>query len=535
MLVADLRYALSYLYRLAMIRKHILAPRCIAFFIISSLSFLGQAAAQDTELVQVWSNTVATGLGGKITGVHLHISQRDTYETRDVVDRFGRRQFFSGLQTRGVSLGGYNQSERLADMKRAELEARGLQPRVEQQSFPVTTLYVRSNAGMVTAINAETGQIKWSSRAGKEGYPSYSVAANDDHVVALSSTKLYLMDAATGQVLDTVSTLSIPSGTPTLDGKYIYVPTWRGLIEVYSTDRFGRVEYTLGSTSPVVGSVTLSPEALGWACDKGDLYVGNRRQPGMRFRFQSTDSISSPPAYLDGYFFATSLGGFIYAIDETRGSVKWRHSAGGPIDESPLAVDGMVLATTRNGQLVCLDADTGETKWRASGIQTFVSASENRLYCATTDSQLAILDIATGIRVGTQRLGANNLPIANTATDRLYLTSHSGLIRCLREPSRRWPIIRQKDLAAPEKPAVIGSSDAEEVGEEIDLSSPSADNDPAVQDTSDELSAPDPTEEMDAEEEDPFGAFGEEPAADGGFSDGGDMGDGDEEDPFGDL
>ena len=89
------------------------------------------------------------------------------------------------------------------------------------------------------------------------------------------------------------------------------------------------MEFTLGSTSPVVGTVTLCPDSISWVTDAGDLYVGNRQRPGIRFRFESSDLISSPPAYLNDTLFAGSFDGLVYAIDAMRGGVHWRFSAGG--------------------------------------------------------------------------------------------------------------------------------------------------------------------------------------------------------------
>lgn len=495
---------------------------------------------ESVGLTQVWSKAVATGLGGKISGVHLHLSSTDTYQANEVVDRFGRRQFFSDLDTKAVSVGGHDPTQRLTELKNAELAARGLDPKIESRSIPRATLYVRSTSGLVTAMDAETGQVKWTVQAGKQGYPSYSVAASDEYVVALSSTRMFLIDARSGQILDTVSTQSIPSGTPTIDGDHIYVPTWRGLIEVYSTENFGRVQFTLGSTSPVVGTVTVCPDAISWVTDQGDLYVGNRQSPGVKFRFQTPDTISSAPAYLDNTLFATSLDGFVYAIDDTRGNVKWRHSAGGPIDVSPLAVDNLVFATTRDGQLACLDAKTGEPKWRASGVERFVSASQNRLYCATIDDRLAVIDMATGARIGSQPIGSADLAIVNTATDRLYMASNQGVMTCLRESGRRWPIVRMQSINTTTDPETTEDEMTNEATEAP--ISPSAEDDVAIDvaiDVPNDFAADEvedaATDVGEDDGGDPFGEFdagGEDSGFDLDMDAGGEDSD---DDPFGDL
>jgi len=491
---------------------------CLALWLAMAFTSFAQVNNPDKlGLTTVWTKAASTGAGGKITGVHLHVSSTNVYRGTEVVDRLGRRQFFADNAVT-VSNAGYDQTQRLTDLSKANLDTLGLEPRVEEYSIPDATLYIRADSGSVTALDAETGQLKWSTQAGTPGYPSHSVAATDDYVVAISSTSLFLLDANTGQVLETSSTSSIPNGTPTMDGDLIYVPMWKGLIEVFSTDNFSRQKFTMGSTSRVVGNVTVCPEVVSWASEKGDLYVGNRKRPGLLYRFQSPDTVSSAPAFAEGTLFASTLDGFVYAISDVEGQMKWRYAAGGPIRESPLVVDDMVLAITDDGQLVCLDTKTGDSNWSASNVQRFVSASQSRLYCATRDARLVAIDMATGTRIGSQRMGRNDLSFVNTNTDRLYLASANGIVRCLRETGQRWPVVRQIVLDTPDET----TEEIETTEEPEEPVSPSAGDEPPPAD-------------------DPGDIFGDDPGASGdmGFDDAGadDTGfeDDSSDDPFADF
>ncbi len=506
----------------ALLRSTLCLALCMA------MSVAGYAQLNNPErlgLTTVWTKAAGVGAGGEITGVHLHVSPKNVYSATEIVDRLGRRQFFADNVV-PVSRAGYDQTQRLTDLRKADLETLGLDPRVEQHSFPEATLYVRSSSGTVTALDAETGQLKWSTQAGTAGYPSHSVAATDDYVVAISSTTLYLLDAQTGQVLETSSTSSIPSGTPTMDGDLVYVPMWKGLIEVFSTDNFGRTKFTMGATSRIVGTVTIGPDVVSWASKRGDLYVGNRKGPGLKYRFQSPDNVASAPAFYEGSLFATSLDGFVYAISDTAGQLKWRYAAGGPISESPLVVDGTVLAISDDGQLVSLDAETGDLNWSASNVRRFVSASKSRLYCATRDARLVVIDTATGARIGSQQMGRNDVSFVNTNTDRLYLASASGTVRCLRESNQRWPVVRQVVLDPVEEPEMMKMKTAEP-----ESVSPSAGDEPPTDQEEDVFSGAEPDGLGDAEDEsDPFEGFGDDSGDDdAGFGDDGD------EDPFEDF
>lgn len=497
---------------------------CLALWLAMAVMSFAQVNNPDSlGLTTVWTKAAGTGAGGKITGVHLHVSPTNVYRGTEIVDRLGRRQFFADNVV-PVSRAGYDQTQRMTDLRKADLETLGLDPRVEDYTIPDATLYVRSNAGTVTALDAETGQLKWSTQAGTPGYPSHSVAATDDYVVAVSSTTLYLLDANTGKVLEASSMSRLPSGTPTMDGDLIYVPMWKGLIEVFSTEKIGRRKFTMGSTSRIVGNVTICPEVVSWASERGDLYVGNRKRPGLRYRFESPDTVASAPAFSEGTLFATTLDGFVYAISDLMGQMKWRYAAGGPISESPLVVDGMVLAITDDGQLVCLDAKTGDLNWSASNVRRFVSASKSRLYCATRDAQLVAIDTATGTRIGSQRMGRNDISFVNTNTDRLYMASASGTIRCLRETGQRWPVVRQMILDQPDETVVK----VEKTVEPEEPVSPSAGDEPPPEDGGGIFGDPGSDMGDGGDDSDPFGDAGAE-GDDAGF---GDESGGDDEDPF---
>jgi len=430
-------------------------------------------------LEQVWSKAILTGIKGKVSGVAVYVSPNKTYSATSVTDRYGRSSYFSGRQL-GASRGGYDQSARLATLRAAELTARGLDPQQDVQQIPEVTLYVRSSFGTVTAIDAETGNEKWTAQAGKPGYPSYGVGASDDYVVAVSSTMVYLIDAKTGQVLDSLDSDFLPAATPRIDGNKVYVPTRNGVIRVLSTEDLNLIEYTYGS-SKITSPLTIGAESVSWATERGQIYVANADGPGTKFRFKSLDKIVAAPAYRDGRLFAASLDGFLYGITEKDGTNEWSYSVGGEIRDSPLAAGGKVFATTVDGQAVAVDAATGEAAWLASGVKRFVAASDSRVYCETAAGELAALDVETGGRVGSTRMSRNSKTLVNANTDRLYVVSSSGVLTCLRERGRRWPTARvpargkvgevvaavEEKPEEPTPPADVPSAEADEPDEEF--------------------------------------------------------------------
>lgn len=407
----------------------------------SSLTYDG---ANRVGLIPVWTREIPVGYGGSISGVTVYVSRTKSYRGSSLIDKFGRRTFFSDRDAASLrgSRAGYDETLRRQELKEAQLTALGLDPKSSIVEIPEVTLYIRSSIGTVTALDAETGQIKWSTEVGKPGYPGFGVAATDDYVVTLSSATIYLLDASSGQVLSSVPLRFLPAGTPTIAGKRIFVPGASGVIDVLSTEDLSRREYTLGSAGGIDSPITVSPRGVSWSSDTR-VYVANPVGPGVRYHFQTMDTLTASPVYQNEKLIITSMDGFAYAIDEQSGDVRWRYAAGGPVREAPLVIDNDVYVTTIDSQMSALDAETGDVRWLASNVDRFVAVSDSLVYSISTGNQLVVRDRENGGIVGSTQLGAVGYPVVNTNTDRVYLVSQSGVVQCFRDTDKRWPTTRK--------------------------------------------------------------------------------------------
>ena len=406
-------------------------------------SHINSNSAARVGLEPAWATVVATGNGGRIRGATVHVSGTNNYQTTIITDKFGRKDYFSERSvTRSGTTLGLDQSLRLAELREAVLKRRGLDPIVETKVIPDITVYLRSSLGTVVSVNAETGRIKWTTQAGKDGYPNYVVAATDDYVATSSGTTLYLLNASNGDILQTKSLMRAPGAGPSFAGSQIYVPTIHGLVEVYDANNIRDLAFTLGSPGRIRQPVTVGPLSVSWTTDRGDVYVAAPREPGIIYQFQALGPITDAPVHLGDKLYASSVDGFIYAIAEKDGEVQWRYSMGEPIRSSPLAVDDTVFVITDHGKLACLDAASGDVRWLSFGVASFLAVSDSRLYCATSSNTLVALDRTSGGRVGETMLSPQHIPVVNTKTDRVYLAGGEGAFQCLREKGERLPLAR---------------------------------------------------------------------------------------------
>jgi outer membrane protein assembly factor BamB len=83
---------------------------------------------------------------------------------------------------------------------------------------------------------------------------------------------------------------------------------------------------------------------------------------------QQTDSLTTPPALVNGKAFVGTTTGEVLCMDADNGKVLWSANVGAPVLFQPAVVKGRVYVSTNNGGMFCLE--TGDAKddgWRMWG------------------------------------------------------------------------------------------------------------------------------------------------------------------------
>jgi len=75
---------------------------------------------------------------------------------------------------------------------------------------------------------------------------------------------------------------------------------------------------------------------------------------------QQTDSLTTPPALVNGKAFVGTTAGDVFCMSAETGKVLWTVNVGGQILFQPAVAGGRVYVSTNNGALFCLE--TGDTK-----------------------------------------------------------------------------------------------------------------------------------------------------------------------------
>jgi outer membrane protein assembly factor BamB len=330
---------------------------------------------------------------------------------------------------------------------------------------PKTTIYASSQRGMLHAIEGESGRTLWITSVGNSLYPTTAPAANDKYVALCNGSTIYVLRTSDGSVAWSKSAMGSPGAGPALTDEFIFIPMISGQVETYMLDEPKRPAGVYRSFGHTIVQPVVSSNSVAWPTDSGNIYVGYAHSPGLRFRLQTADSIESGPAFLaPDKVIVTSLDGYIYCLDEKKGNILWRFTTGEPISESPIARGDSVYAISKRGNMYAIDVSTSMERWVTSGFRSYLAGSENRLYCLDTRGDMAILDRASGSRMGTLGGIADDAPFVNTQTDRIFLVMSTGLMQCLHETTLPFPLVHyQLEPAAKAAAARKGQQpDAEE-------------------------------------------------------------------------
>ena len=409
---------------------------------------------------------------------------------------------------------------------------------VNQYALPKSTLYTQTDNGIVRSYDAETGKVRWTTNLGDSPTESLGVAGSGKYVAALKGGFVFCLESESGSVLWKKRCEAGPSAPPQVDDGEIYVPLITGRVERFRVEDkgFNSDTYISGGKGSTTTRPGISALSICWVNFSGVVSVAarssKRGMPG--FELKAGASILGPPQYKSGTYFVTSLDSYVYALDESRGSLLWENSTGFEISQAPILLGNHVYVINNLNQMSRFDATTGRlsANWQNArpNIGTFAGASRTKLFTVTDVGSLKVLDQESGDVAGTVAVGAVESILPNTKTDRIYLLNKTGVIRCYREISSVRPFFHSDELNEMKPEAMMKGKDE----------TPGPDEDQSGDDGGDDDDGGDPFADDDGDSDggdgdDPFGDGddGGDPFGDGGGDDEDDAGDGGD-DPFGD-
>lgn len=214
-----------------------------------------------------------------------------------------------------------------------------------------------------------------------------------------------------------------------------------------------KMRWEFGMTSGVAFRLTQTPQRI-WAVTENRGFVAlSKKDKTIEVTGTTFEQIAAAPAQAGTTGYVPLGDGTIMSVDLATGNragglnVNWKANVGGLMNRTPIVTDDAVFSGGDNSGIARINRTTGEVDWRTDNASDrVVAVNKDFVYVQDRQGRLQVFDVkrASGSRPGFSAplasidLSAFNVPIVNTASDRLYLAADNGLVVCLRDASPKY-------------------------------------------------------------------------------------------------
>jgi outer membrane protein assembly factor BamB len=337
-----------------------------------------------------------------------------------------------------------------------------------------TSVYLQTSSGLITAFDTETGRRRWGTQVGQSDRPTYPLSINGTNLLIVNGMDLSSIDSISGNVLWSFNLPGQPASSPSGLGGMIYVGFLDGSLFAFDGDLIQKladkqllpswgyrsVAWRYKTSAAIASPAMVTQKYVAFASENGTLYSVTKRDRELLFQFETDARLTAPPVLYNESLLVASEDFKVYSIGLRNGRYNWQFSAGGPITVPPLVVGNEAFVTPVNAGLISLNADNGRVKWTRPNVQRVLSVSPERVYVYDSLTNLIALDRRTGAVVSSVRLEPFQFFVANDRSDRIFVSTESGLVMCLQEIGRDFPLLHRSPDRQPVLPELVPEDEA---------------------------------------------------------------------------
>lgn len=405
--------------------------------------------------------------------------------------KLSRRQFIQGLAAVGVSAGAAPAWSQTAttlptarelaryNLTRAWWGQAVIDPafdRVLHFTADEDNVYVQTAAGIITAFHAETGRRLWSVLVGATNRISLPVSTNETQALVTVGLNLYSINKFTGEMEWDLELLHHPSTSPEVDPRRVYLGMVDGSVYSYDLAMIKQLHeqnrlptwsnyafhWRFMTPKPISSPPISNGRSVTFASQSGSVYSIGGEENKLIFQFETDAEIRTPIGMNADSLFVVSEDARLYCLNADQGTRQWAFTAGIPIRSQPRIIGGNVFVHPQNEGLYCLNAASGIIKWRQPRGANFLASTDDYVFTSDALNNVLILAQSDGAVVGSLPLRTLSVRMGNDRTDRLYVASEDGLVVCIRETGRDFPIYHKYPDRRPILPELAPDEDAAE-------------------------------------------------------------------------
>lgn len=227
-------------------------------------------------------------------------------------------------------------------------------------------VFVGTDDGILTALNAETGEITW--RVPVDGFMHGTVTYQQEtgslFVVEQETGALLCLDLKTGALRWRSEGVDRADGSPSVTADTAVYGSCASAMHVVSTKDGSRLRDIKieGGGGQVAGGVAVADGFAYAGCRDGRVMRANLNDASLAWiRTVSKTEVFSTPAVKGEWVVVSSLDGMLHALNRNTGEPRWLHELGGE-PKSPVIAGDKVVVTSDDG-LFLVNLEDGARAW----------------------------------------------------------------------------------------------------------------------------------------------------------------------------
>jgi hypothetical protein len=200
------------------------------------------------------------------------------------------------------------------------------------------------------------------------------------------------------------------------------------------------VNWRYKTSKPIVTQAIPNGPLVAFASQNGSLYSVAALDRKLKFQFETDAPVTAPIVRYKKWLLLASEDFNFYQVNIENGRTGWQFSAGLPTRKAPIVVVDEVFLMPEHGGMFDISAKTGVQLWWRPRVEGLLAVSPRHVYGVDRTNNLLKLSRQDGALQGYVPLERFTEHVSNDRSDRIFVATPGGLVICLRETGRDFPL-----------------------------------------------------------------------------------------------